>query len=783
MKSNSTHFVHQTAKAALITTVALALLVPSGLAGAASKSITATASPSAVSVKPSSSEASTADQAKVKFTKEQAIAKLKELFPVLKDASVSHVELGSNNSYPAPANQMVWNIQWEYRVGNGGYGFGSQVDAITGDLINTYISFPLLGNENYYPPKLSQDQALEKAQAFVAKAVPSIKSSDLQVDDNGAINFNNGALFGPVQYNFNFRLLKNGIPSAADSIMVTIDGSGNVLQFYKQAENLVYPAAQPKITQAQAEKKFTDSLDIGLYYIPVYKGGTVNSWILGWRPVEQALYSIDALTGKTMDYAGTVSSSTPVTYADVPQDKNYFKPKSWGRELTMEEASKLVKLVATIPADRKLISSSLGNDYQNPERKLWRLTWGKNNGYSAGYPQQSYAELDAESGEILRFEEEQFNFQEGTKSQPAPAGGKKLTQKEAKQKALALVSRMYDNASSSLKLMERGGDWSVIPGGKGYRYQFVRYYKGIPISDSFVNVNLDIYGRLQSYNSYRISGIEKITQEPVATITKKEALEQYLGQYKVKLQYIRIGGYTMDKSYITPKVKLVYSPIPVDIKKSQEVIDAVTGKFVSIYENFGQKGSPAAATDLKGHSAEKELSELVKYNVLTPDADGKVNPDQEITVGDWLTFIVKASTPYYEAYYGGMERKAMAGINPESPYYSFVSFAVERGWISRDAVVQADSKLTREQLAVLLTSFVKYSKISVYLEKDTTLSQFSDISSISNKGAIAVAVKLGLLEGANGKFNPQQTVTKAEAAKVIMKLVELQGKTDQTIGQ
>lgn len=48
---------------------------------------------------------------------------------------------------------------------------------------------------------------------------------------------------------------------------------------------------------------------------------------------------------------------------------------------------------------------------------------------------------------------------------------------------------------------------------------------------------------------------------------------------------------------------------------------------------------------------------------------------------------------------------------------------------------------------------------------------------------MAVAVKLGLLQGENGKFNPADLVTKAEAATVLIKLVELQGKTDQPIGQ
>lgn len=99
------------------------------------------------------------------------------------------------------------------------------------------------------------------------------------------------------------------------------------------------------------------------------------------------------------------------------------------------------------------------------------------------------------------------------------------------------------------------------------------------------------------------------------------------------------------------------------------------------------------------------------------------------------------------------------------------------------AALQPESKLSREQLAVLLASFLKYDKLSAFLGNDSVITGFSDNAAIQDKGAVALAVKLGLLQGENGKFNPQQIVTKAQAANVIMKLVELQGRTDQVIGQ
>jgi len=539
----------------------------------------------------------------------------------------------------------------------------------------------------------------------------------------------------------------------------------------------------PKVTQEQADKSFKDSFDVGLYYIPIYKAGILNNWVLGYRPLEQSLYPVDAQTGKRIDNDGSVLTSVPVTYSDVPVSKNNFKSSTLGRELTGEEAATLVKKVVSIPADRKLISQSESNDYQNKDRKIWRLMWGTNDRFANGFPTQSYAEVDANTGEILQFQVEQYGMLGNTKPQPAPAGVKKISLKESKQRALELVSQMYDKASTNLKLVEHGEDWNLNPDKTGYRYQFAQFYKGIPVSDNMVTINLDLYGKIQSYSSIRNMGIDKVTQEPVAAISKKEALNHFLSQYTLKLQYNRVGGYNGSNINVEPGVKLVYALTPKDIQTSATIMDATTGKEVTVYDTLAMNGTAAAATDLKGHSAEKELSELVKYNVITPDAAGKVNPDQEITVGDWITLIARASTPYFENYNSGAERKTIAGVNPENPYFSAVSFAVERDWISRDSVVQTDSKLTREQLAVLLTSFIRYAKLSAFLEKDITVNQFSDSSSITNKGAVALVVKLGLMKDDNGKFNPQGVVTKAQAAMVIMKLVELQGKVDQKLGQ
>ncbi|GGH33183.1 YcdB/YcdC domain-containing protein [Paenibacillus segetis] len=810
MSKNKAWKFQHTTKVACLSVAALSLLFPQGLAlansdGTSSGSNTVTQN---VTVSTSDTvyeslsnemkikiaageipmpEPVVADLSKVKFTKEQAITKLTELFPILKEASVQSVELGNNNEYPASKNQMIWNIYWNYQVGNSGYGFNSQVDAVTGDLINAYISMPIEGNQSYYPPKLSKEQALEQAKSFVAKAAPSLSLKDLQLEEN---NWNGGniSLFGPVQYGFSFKILRNGIPSSSDYIYISIDANGSVTQFSKPSDGVEYPSSVASISQEAVEKKFVDQFDVELSYIPIYKNGVTSNWILGWRPTDNAVNSFDATTGNKIDFQGEEVSSSPVIYTDVPVTKDIiFQARSQSSELTAEEAAKLVEQVAVIPEGRTLISKMLDKDYMDPNRKIWRLTWGKKDAaYASGFPSQSSAEIDAITGEIVSFRLAEYGSQDLQALLPTPSGAIKLTKETAKQKAIEFVNRLYPSASQNLKLTERGDDSNLNKEGTQYNFRFIRHINGVPIGSGSVSVTFDIYGRLQYYSADRVQNLEKITGTSVATVTKEEALTAYQNQYKLKLQYSRIGGYYVDNSYIDPAMYLVYSPEPADPTRPYEMLDATSGKWITVYEGGTLPEAVIKPIDLKGHWAEQDLSTLVEYYIITPDEQGNVKPNEVVSVGDWLTMMVKASSPYYasySSYYGMSEPKSIAGVAPDSPYYNVVSYAAERQWISRDDKLQMDQKLTREQLAVMLTAIVKYNKLSAFMGQDSVVRQYSDFAKIGNPGAVALAVKLGLLQGKNGKFNPEQTVTKAEVASVIMRLVKLQGKTDQVIGQ
>lgn len=779
------------AKTACAGLVAFSVLLPAGLAGAAGTTVytevTTTGSPSA-----SSTAKIAADPAKAKISKEQAVAKVKELFPALKDAVVRSVKLGVDHMYPEPANQMVWNIEWEYQSGNTTYGFSSLVDAINGDLINTYLHMSNDKNASYYPPKLTKEQALEAAKAFIAKAAPSVKLAELEAHE-ASLWDTGAALFGPVQYSFYFQMLHNGIPSP-EHVSVTMDGNGNAVSFSKSYDPVNYPDGKAAITQEAAEQAFKKDLEVELRYIPVNSSDQTKEWLLVWQPEDHTVSPIDAMSGKRLNYEGGDAEDGKVTYTEVLPSKNVFQARTSGKELTADEAVEIVKKLVSIPDGRTLSHSSLNKDYADPDRKTWQLTWEEDAQITRTatgefpFPSRTSATIDALSGQLLEYRLEDFN-PDGKQGEVAdPKGAVKLTSAAAKQRAFDIVNLLVPDAAQDYRLDERNGDTHRNADDSGYGYQFTRMLNGVPVNNLGVSLGIDAYGNLQYFSIGRTGGLEELKLSPSAvTITKEEALKAYREFYEMKLQYSTYGGhYNMNNSFVEPVVKLVYSPESKDPKASGRMLDAVTGEWKNMYLFEGYGSASAVPADIKGHAAEKELTTLLQYGVITPDEQGNVKPDAGITLGDWLDMIAGAVTPHYggySSYYGMTEPKAIAGVGPESPYYNAVNYAAGQQWIDRAAAIEIDAQLTREQFAVSLASILKYNKLAQFLTNDEGLNQFGDKDSITRKGEVALAVKLGLLQAQNGRFNPQGAVTKADAAIVLMQLVKLQGKTDQAIGQ
>ena len=80
--------------------------------------------------------------------------------------------------------------------------------------------------------------------------------------------------------------------------------------------------------------------------------------------------------------------------------------------------------------------------------------------------------------------------------------------------------------------------------------------------------------------------------------------------------------------------------------------------------------------------------------------------------------------------------------------------------------------ITREQLATILYRYAKQK--GYYVSKSAALTAFSDADKVNGYAAEAMqwAVAEGLLQGSNGKLNPQGSATRAQVATILMRFME-----------
>ncbi|RHV41536.1 S-layer homology domain-containing protein [Butyricicoccus sp. OM04-18BH] len=82
--------------------------------------------------------------------------------------------------------------------------------------------------------------------------------------------------------------------------------------------------------------------------------------------------------------------------------------------------------------------------------------------------------------------------------------------------------------------------------------------------------------------------------------------------------------------------------------------------------------------------------------------------------------------------------------------------------------------VTREQLAAILYRYAQYKKYDVSVGEDTNILSYADAQSVSAYAIPAMqwACGAGIVNGANGKLNPQNNATRAEVAAILMRFCE-----------
>lgn len=185
---------------------------------------------------------------------------------------------------------------------------------------------------------------------------------------------------------------------------------------------------------------------------------------------------------------------------------------------------------------------------------------------------------------------------------------------------------------------------------------------------------------------------------------------------------------------------------------------------------YGVTGSEHFFVGVKGHWAENSINYAKSRNILSGIDKTHFNPNGQLTRAMFVTALNRVNNE---------KASNLAGFTdvPSNVYYTnAVSWAFENkitnGYSNNQ--FKPHQPITREQLAVMTYNFAKHLNLS--LSKTNDAVTFKDRTSISSWATEAVSAlnQVGIINGrTNGQFDPKATVTRAEAATVIHRLLEL----------
>lgn len=705
-----------------------------------------------------------------KISSETAHKNVLKLFPELSKAKLSSVQLGSNNTYPAPVEKN-WELSYSVTRGNSTTGFSASVSSQTGEVLQAHLPEFLLLNEES-EERISKEKAKEISDGFIQKAIPGLKKDDytsLDATDEG-IN----PLFGRSNYAFRYQLNVNGLPASGNVVYINIRDTGKVTSYSRSSVVGTYPSPTPKVTQTEAEALFKENLDLNLSYIPLSYGnyGRSSEYHLGYVPSSSGIGSIDAATGKMIDlYSPGDQIEVQNVNEALPNEGVSFNPAA--KPLSGDEAVTLVKkhfpwLKEKTVTDVRLDTTSNRGAVQ----KVWSLRFAQESSSAAyGFSNDISIQVDSETGRVMDYYVWNRFGQEGEKET-----GKAISDQAARDQATELVLALVPNAAKELKLSQ------IRSTNDSYSFSFSRYLNGLSVTGDSVNISMKKSGEVTTFYSNLNAELDKLPKEKEPKISVEEATALYLDAAKIVLGYQEYGGYYSSGENVPPTVKLVYMPMMEDTQYyGAKFIDGESGKWREMYSQERSDVS-SEAIDISGHQAEAVLERMISHDVLVPNEEGKIEPEQTITKGDWYTYLARAVDPYVETnnYYSSDAMNPFADIDVESPYFTIINRLAELSWVEPNPEENFDpnSQITRGQLSEMIIGMLQYDKLAKFYQQGTDLPNVADASQIKDKGAASLAIRLGILPLVEGRFLPDRPVTVAEAAEVLDRLAELQGKLD-----
>ncbi|PKM78737.1 MAG: hypothetical protein CVU90_00190 [Firmicutes bacterium HGW-Firmicutes-15] len=693
---------------------------------------------------------------------EQAIQAVKQNFIVPPEYTIF------NSGFNESENRRAWSLIWSNPDDTGG-NFGAQVDAGTGEIISMNCWKPETLPPNRIP-SISLPQAQKIGIDLLQRLVPNRVSSMTLIPDSQVISLTS---YGRSNYSVRWQRLVNNIPVLGEGANVEINAdSGQVLGYNLNWSNLNMPAAAGVISSELARHSFVQEGIIQLQYVLVNNMRPLaarqkQSPLLVYRVDHPSNGAIDALTGKpivpeanqwfsggggggmyVMDQAKTASTIPKLPLS--PQEKAEIDQTSG--LISQEAAADAIKKWVAIPNNLRLQSANLEQDWRDPSQRMWNLSWSSAPSPASSLPSPTsstqplsiYGKVNAQTGDLLGFNLE---------LPPANDSVSTMSQEAAQTLANDFLKKVQAQRFPQLKLDARSSDREnaikIFPGAdqSTWNVNYLRIVNGISFPGNGADIRVDRAS--QKIVAYNLNWVDSDFPSAQNVLGLNRANELYLQTAPLTLCY---STYYKAKRGL-PEMSLVYQPQTPPGQPLSSMIDARSG------EKLNEQGQPISQNlgvhvfnDIAGNFAEKEISLLGQAGVMSEYQDA-FHPNESIKLVTLLRAMLDTAS--------GIDNTRNLSDQ------DVIKRSLVLGWIKED--LSPDSSVSRGLLSQLMVRSLALE----YLAQLPEIYQlpYQDSSSIGTdlKGYAALTWGLGIIRGDGVNFDPQHTISRAEAALALVK--------------
>lgn len=170
--------------------------------------------------------------------------------------------------------------------------------------------------------------------------------------------------------------------------------------------------------------------------------------------------------------------------------------------------------------------------------------------------------------------------------------------------------------------------------------------------------------------------------------------------------------------------------------------------------------------DMDGNWAKDYVRNMASKGIINGKNEGLFDPEAHVTRAEFVTMIARTLN------YGESEASVpFSDVHEKDWFFSSVQMLSDLEILKESEMLNPNETITREEMGVILGRTLI--ELGYNSGSGESLTRFDDMDEISdeNRLLIATAVRNKLLEGYNGKFAPEDMMTRAQAATVIYRLI------------